>query len=408
MSRSARLLFAPRCLRTLACGVALAPVLMARASAQDPPCPNSSPYGGFPTGTGQVLLDASNFPNPAAVSQAGQAWNIAQFGYRPGVWPSFQTSGSQTQVLRIIYRPGYAVDDQGQRIILDANGTSAVASYNPYTSVITVWGQYTESDGVNKANDMSDTTFNTTVLEHELGHPLGLGDDSCVGGIMGPWDGISATVITDAEKFECDDQNLTHQEQIDGKNDQCPPDNTYCQGSPIVINLMAEPYELTDRGHGVVFRLDPAHEPSRMSWTAARTEQAFLWLDRNGNGVVDDGGELLGNFTRLRDGSLAMNGFEALREFDINGDGVIDEHDPIWFDLRLWVDRNHNGIAEPEELSFLSDSQVTSIGLSYRWSGRRDRFGNMFRYEAQVRIARPRGPDISRPLYDIYFLRFGT
>jgi hypothetical protein len=88
---------------------------------------------------------------------------------------------------------------------------------------------------------------------------------------------------------------------------------------------------------------------------------------------------LFGNFTPLQNGQPAKNGFEALREFDTNGDGVIDNRDPIWSRLMLWKDLNHNGISEQNEILPIVESGVTSIDLHYHWTGRRDRWGNAFR-----------------------------
>jgi hypothetical protein len=56
---------------------------------------------------------------------------------------------------------------------------------------------------------------------------------------------------------------------------------------------------------------------------------AFLALDRNGNGRIDDGGELFG------DQHGAADGYEELRKFDANADGSINAEDPVFGRLQL-------------------------------------------------------------------------
>src|SRR5258708_23442627 len=146
--------------------------------------------------------------------------------------------------------------------------------------------------------------------------------------------------------------------------------------------------------------------PVQMGWTAPGANEAFLWLDREHNGKVDSGAELFGNFTVLKNGQRATNGFEALAEFDDNHDGVIDEHDAIWSRLMLWRDLNHSGTSEPSELSPLAGSGVVAIDLAYHFTGRTDLYGNQFRYESKVWFGddnRPRSR--AKPIYDIFFVR---
>lgn len=152
-----------------------------------------------------------------------------------------------------------------------------------------------------------------------------------------------------------------------------------------------------DESLSVTFDLDADGAADVVTWTAPNSSVAFLALDRNHNGRIDDGGELFGNHTRLADGGEAANGFDALAEFDVNHDGIINAADPVWPSLLLWTDRNHDGKSSPDELQPVASSLVT-LDLRYHWSGRRDRFGNMFRYESSADIG-----GIPRTIYDVFF-----
>lgn len=165
--------------------------------------------------------------------------------------------------------------------------------------------------------------------------------------------------------------------------------------SPLVIDVLGNGFRFSTAAKGVLFDIDADGVLDQVGWTSKNSDDAWLAMDRNGNGVIDDGRELFGDVTPAfpgRNDITAPNGFEALKFLEAScygfslQDGVIDANDEAFGRLLLWNDRNHNGRSEPSELTAVTDSPLLAINTAYEIV-ERVRRGNVIRQTSTVRWA---------------------
>ena len=152
------------------------------------------------------------------------------------------------------------------------------------------------------------------------------------------------------------------------------PDKVKCLGSPLVLDLGDDGIKPTSVGSGVNFDI-MGHGKMSTAWI--KGNDALLVMDRNRNGIIDDGTELFGSATDIG-GAPAADGFEALARLDSNGNGLVERGDLLFDELKLWRDRDGDGLSDKGELSDLRSAGI--IGLEIHGSDscglRTDQHGN--------------------------------
>jgi hypothetical protein len=136
------------------------------------------------------------------------------------------------------------------------------------------------------------------------------------------------------------------------------------RGDPLALDLDGDGLETTaiNGTAPILFDRDGDGIKTGTGWLAG--DDAFLALDRNGNGSIDTGAELFGVDTVLANGQKATNGFAALADLDSNHDGLFSSLDGQYANVRLWRDLNQDGISQTGELSTLANAGITSINLT--------------------------------------------
>ncbi|EAB8796467.1 calcium-binding protein, partial [Salmonella enterica subsp. enterica] len=183
--------------------------------------------------------------------------------------------------------------------------------------------------------------------------------------------------------IDCDPLPLNMPPDISG-NGAAGPDLSAAKNtsSPIIIDLDRDGIETLSPGEGVFFDHDNNDFSENTGWVGK--DDGLLVLDRDGNGMIDNGGELFGNNTVLTNGKPATNGYQALMELDDNHDGQLDSNDAVWQQLRVWKDSNSNGRVDAEELLTLEQAGVASVSTGYQNSAFVDSHGNAHKQTGNI------------------------
>lgn len=155
--------------------------------------------------------------------------------------------------------------------------------------------------------------------------------------------------------------------------------------SPLIIsmNSQARGISLTSPLDGIQFDIlgersfPMAHAKKQISWLTQEEQEYYFITLPNKDGQVLGINELFGDNTRGPDGKFAANGYAALAKYDDDDDNLITEDDEIFSKLRLWGDRNRDGIAQSDELLPLKEKSIAVIDLKFdKRYKETDQYGN--------------------------------
>ncbi|WP_432815625.1 DUF5801 repeats-in-toxin domain-containing protein [Sphingorhabdus sp.] len=124
---------------------------------------------------------------------------------------------------------------------------------------------------------------------------------------------------------------------------------------PIALDLDGDGVEFLGITSGVTFDYHGDGSAESTAWVGS--DDGLLALDRNGDGIVNDGSEIV----FARDGLTDLQGLAA--DYDSNRDGVLDANDVDFAKFGVWQDANSNGVTDAGEYRSLSDAGIVSIGL---------------------------------------------
>lgn len=298
------------------------------------------------TFTAGSSYNSSSFVSVASSSYtdlAGNGGNSGSTGsFRVG--PNVQSLACSMSLYVSGYGHGSNFDRQGF-ISLGINGNSqlAGATLRLYSDTGSSWTYTLSSGSMNLGTFVNGYDFNVTRYHADITYN---GVTAAVGG--GAAYEVTYRGIVNWGLFQCIKGDKAY---------------TYTYSSPIVLDMNGDGVQTVDAAHGAQF--DMAGDGNKQSVGWVDQHDALLVRDVNHDGQINNGTELFGSNTVLKNGEKAGDGWAALAEMDTNGDGKVDAKDAAFGEIKVWIDGNGDGVTDAGELKALSEAGIDSIDVAH-------------------------------------------
>lgn len=372
-----------------------------------------------------VALSAASFMIAVAISilaHCGSTWVAQEPTFGPQLTRSNCTTGaSHTTTTKSVSTTIHWTVGPEKTVVITDSGQNKVVPGTFTEGCIRCFPVFNSPEWIDVGNNV--TEWSQKTFAQVVG-----GNNQCVQQSSTPMDhhfGRSCTVDEEVCEFEF---SWFWNPMSDSCQEQAPPECNLlpevCENgqwsfewcgcvdynTPIVLDLNGNGFNLTRPDDGVIFNLNATGGKEKLAWTSVSSDDAWLVLDRNGNGTIDDGSELFGDLTAQPDPDAGekKNGFRALAEYDKtsnggNANGEIDNGDSVFPSLRLWRDTNHDGVSDASELHTLPSQNVAALELDFKSSKKTDSHGNQFSFRAKVKSSK--GQQLGRWAWDVYLVR---
>lgn len=163
-------------------------------------------------------------------------------------------------------------------------------------------------------------------------------------------------------------------EFVTTRGTNCPSTKNYIQNyypiaSPIVINLDGHGIKTTSVvGAKAMFDISGSGDRCYTGWITSGS--GFLFFDNDSSGRVNNVDDMFGGLTR-------GEGFFKLAKLDSNNDGIIDQSDPNFSKLKIWIDKNGDGVVDDGEVFTLNELGIESLHIDFDIIDEEDENGNM-------------------------------
>ncbi|MBN2838231.1 MAG: hypothetical protein JXM74_05705, partial [Fusobacteriaceae bacterium] len=146
---------------------------------------------------------------------------------------------------------------------------------------------------------------------------------------------------------------------------------------PLIFDLDGDGVETISVNNGVNYDFAGDGIKEKTGWVGK--DDGFLVVDKNFNGKIDDNNELFGEGQVLKNGEVSSGGFQSLADYDNNKDSLININDEIYSQLKIWQDKNQNGVTDDGELISLKELNIKEISLKSSNKNTIDVAGNTLR-----------------------------